>query len=106
MRFEEIQISAIPSGSDGELRSEAKVVNATLEQCNRFRFCSFAFELFNQRLLRVKTEGVLQRSRDYELDIGILDPQPRRVVKISWRYLSAFLVLAASAALTACTDIL
>jgi hypothetical protein len=105
MRFEEIHISTIPPDFVEEQPPEPRVSNATLEQRNRFRFCKCAFELFNQRLLSVKIEGVFKHARDYEFDIGILDPEPKRSVRISWLYLSAFLILAATAGLTACTDL-
>jgi hypothetical protein len=83
MRFEEIHISAISPDFVEEQPPEVRVSNATLEQRNRFRFCKVAFELINQRLLSVKIEGVFKQTRDYEFNIGILDPEPKRSVSIS-----------------------
>jgi hypothetical protein len=105
MRIEEIVISTLPSDLAEEQRPEARLSDAALEQCDRFRFRSFAFELFNQRLLSVHAEDVFRHARDYELDIGILDPVPKRSLTISWYYLSAFLVLTATAGVTGLTNL-
>ena len=105
MRFEEIDILTISPDFVEEQPPAVRIIDATLEQRNRFRFCKYSFELVNHYCLSVKIAGKFKHPTVYEFNIGILDPEPKRLVRISWRYLFVFLILAATAALTACTDI-
>jgi hypothetical protein len=105
MRLEEIHILSISHDFVEEQPSAGRVVDATLEQRNHLRFCNYAFELFNHCFLSVKFDGKYRHPTAYELNIGILDPEPKQLVRIGWRYLTAFLILAATATLTACADI-
>ena len=104
MRFEEIHITMIPPDFVEELPPVVRMISASLEQRNRFRFCKYTFRLFDRRILSVKVDGIFKHSPDYEFNIGILNPEPKRLVSLNWGYLSAFLILAMSATLTAQFD--
>ena len=102
MSFEEIHISTIPADLlEEESPRSPRVIRAALAQHDRLRFCRRTFRLFDQRILSVQADGIFRRLPPYEFHIGILDPEPKRLVGINWRYLVAFLVLAATATLTA-----
>ncbi len=105
MHVEEIFVSDIPSDFAEEETCETRVRTADLVQSKRFPSCRFSFELFNQRWLSVTREQAFQNAHDYELDTRILDSTPRRSLKISWLYLWAFSVLAATAGLIRFTDV-
>ena len=105
MRLEEIHISTISPDYAEQSRSAAGGLIASLEQRNRFRFCTFTFRLFDRHILSVKVDGTFKRSSEYEFNIGILNPEPKRLVSINWGYFSAFLILAMSATLTARSDL-
>ena len=77
-----------------------------LKQHNRIRFCECSFELFNHHFLSIKNDEAFCRAREYELHIGILDPKPIRSLRISWRNLAAFSVLAGTSGLAGITNIL
>ena len=105
MRLEEIHISAISPDYAEQPLPAAGVISTSLEQRNRFRFCKYTFRLFNRCILSVKVDGIFKHLPDYEFNIGILNPEPKRLVSINWGYLSAFLILAISAALIAYSDL-
>jgi hypothetical protein len=97
MYVEEICLSTADAYSDLHQPAEPAEVTAGLEQVNRMRRCQSQFTLFNNHCLAVKTRGFLQHPRDYSIDIGILDPHPKRMRKIAWHYLLIFFVLGAAA---------
>jgi hypothetical protein len=97
MYVEEICLSAADAYPEPGQPAEPAEVTATLEQVNWMRRCHSQFTLFNNHRLEVKMHGVLQNPRDYSIDIGILDPHPKRMRKIAWHYLLIFSALAAAA---------
>lgn len=92
MHVEEILISTIPSAPAEELPPETDVINASLEQFDRFRFCRHAYELFNQRILSVKIEKPYRKDRDFVLNIGMLDPKVKRSNTIDWWCMTAVII--------------
>jgi hypothetical protein len=100
MRLEEIQISAIDPDFIEEAPSAAREIECTLEQRARFRFCKYTFRIVDGRFLSINVNGMFKHHRDYEFNIGILDPEPKRQVSVNWGYIAAFLILAMSATLT------
>ena len=105
MQMEEIHISTISPDYAEQSHPVDGIIIASLEQRNRFRFCTFTFRLFDRHILSVKFDGIFRHSPEYEFNIGILNPEPKRLVSINWGYLSAFLILALSATLAARSDI-
>jgi hypothetical protein len=100
MRLEEIHISTVSPDNTEQQHPATGVLIASLEQRNRFRFCTFTFRLFDRGILSVHADGIFKHSCEYEFNICILNPEPKRHVSINWGYLSAFLILAMSAILT------
>jgi hypothetical protein len=105
MRLEKIHIPAISPDYFEQPLPAAGVISASLEQRNRFRFRKHTFKLIDQRILSVKTDGITKPLPDYEFNIGILNPEPKRLVSINWGYLAAFLILAVSATLAARSEL-
>jgi hypothetical protein len=101
MQVEEIVLSTECSDIPDEQPSADLISTAALTQTSRLRLCAAVLELFNRRHLYVSTESAFGRDREYNLDIGILDPVPKRSLKISWRHIALFLVFATCAAYTA-----
>ena len=91
MYVEEICLSA--TGDDAEIDEVSggqEETVAELEQFNRIRHSRARFTLFTNHRLRVEIRGLMQPVRKYTIDTSILDPQPKRSVKISWGYLLIF----------------
>jgi len=97
MHVEEICLSANVVDLDPDQPPEDREQSAALEQTNGMRFCRSAFTLFNNHRLAVKTQGFMQHARDYTIDIGMLDPHPKRLFKIGWSYLLSCIALCAAA---------
>lgn len=106
MRVEEIVISQSPSDPIEVQPRDTRVCGVALKQYNRIRFCECTFELFNQHFLAIKINDVFRQAREYDLHIGILDPEPIRSLRVSWRHLAAFSVLAVAAGLAGFTNLL
>lgn len=105
MSLEKIHITAITPDYLEQSPPEAGVISAILEQSNRFRFRRHTFKLIDQRILSVKTDGITRNHPDYEFNIGILNPEPKRFVGINWGYVAAFLILVVSATLAARSEL-
>ena len=93
MYVEEICLSATVDDSGVDQPPEEQHKVAVLEQINRTRRCRSVFTLFNNHRLAVETHGFMQNDRNYTIDIGILDPHPKRSIKIGWNYLLIFVSL-------------
>jgi hypothetical protein len=93
MHLEEICLSTTEADSDVDHPLEASDKVAVLQQANWMRRCRSEFTLFNNHHLSVETQRFMQDTCTYTLDIGMLDPHPKRVFKISWRYFLVFFVL-------------
>lgn len=104
MRIEEIVISELPSEPGEEQSSKVQEINATLKQNCRYRFCEYFFELFNHHFLSIKMDPSFHRTKEYQLHIGILDPEPIRSLRISRWFLVVFSVLAGTAVITGFTN--
>jgi len=104
MQVEEIVLSSGSPHAPAEQPSVDLVSTAALRQSSRLRFSRVMFELFNRRHLSVNLESTFGNDREYDLDIAILDPAPRRSLKIGWRYIALFLVLAAGSVYTALNE--
>jgi len=92
MYVEEICLSAAVADLDEDQPPDEQII-ATLEQASGLRRCQSEFTLLSNHRLSVKSQGFMQKTRDYTVDIGILDPQPRRVLNICWGNLLNFVVL-------------
>jgi hypothetical protein len=97
MYVEEICLSATENDFSADQPAEVQKQSAALKQANWMRCCRSEFTLFNNHRLSVKTQGFMQNTRNYTIDIGILDPHPKRVVKICWSYLLIFIALCGAA---------
>ena len=97
MYVEEICLSATVDDFETSQPPEERKQSAVLEQANRMRCCRSEFTLFNNHSLAVKTQGFMQNDRNYTIDIGILDPQPKRLFRIGWSYLLIFVALCGAA---------
>jgi hypothetical protein len=97
MYVEEISLSAVVDDPEAGQALEEQKTAAVLEQTSWLRRCQSEFTLFNNHRLSVKTQGFMQNGRDYTVDIGILDPQPRRSLKICWSNLLIFVAFCGAA---------
>jgi hypothetical protein len=97
MYVEEIYLSADGDDRETDQSPEDPQTAAVLEQANGMRQCRSEFTLFNNHRLSVKTQGFMQNVRDYTVDIGILDPQPKRSLKVCWSHLLIFAGLGGAA---------
>lgn len=93
MYVEEICLSAAVPDLDTDQPADDQEIAATLEQASWLRHCQSEFTLLNNHRLSVKAQGFMQNTRDYTVDIGILDPKPRRLLKICWGNLLLFVAL-------------
>ena len=105
MYVEEICLSAAVDDPEADQPPDDQKTEAALEQTNWMRRCQSEFTLFNNHRLSVKTQGFMQNARDYTVDIGILDPQPRRSLKICWSNLLIFVALCGAAWSFTLTDL-
>jgi len=90
MFVEEICLSTTGEDAETDEVSGGRETVAELEQYNRMRLSQSRFTLFNNQHLEVETRVAMQPARNYTIDTGILDPQPKRSVKISLGYLLIF----------------
>ncbi len=90
MFVEEICLSTTGDEAETDEVSGGQEIVAELEQYNRMRLIQSRFTLFSNQRLMVTTLGAMQPARNYTIDTRILDPQPKRSVKISWGYLLIF----------------
>jgi hypothetical protein len=97
MYVEEICLSATEDDFTADQPAEEQKQSAALEQANWMRCCRSEFTLFDNHRLSVRTQGFMQNARNYTIDIGILDPHPKRVFKICWGYLLIFVMLCGAA---------
>jgi len=97
MYVEEICLSATVDDFEADQPPEDQKQSAVLEQANWMRCCRSEFTLFNNHRLSVKTQGFMQNARNHTIDIGILDPHPKRLFKICWSYLLIFVALCGAA---------
>jgi K+ transporter len=93
MHVEEICLSAAEEYLEADQPPEDQKEAAVLEQVNWLRRCQSEFTLFDNYRLAVKTQGLMRSARNYTIDIGMLDPHPKRSFKIEWRYLLIFVLL-------------
>ncbi len=94
MFVEEICLSTSGDEAETDEVSGGQETVAELEQYNRMRLSQSQFTLFANQRLMVATQGAMQPARNYTIDIRILDPQPKRSVKVSWGYLLIFALCA------------
>jgi hypothetical protein len=97
MYLEEICLSAAVDDPEGDRPPEDPEEVAFLEQTNWMRRCRSEFTLFDNQRLSVKTQGLMQQALDYTLNIGVLDPQPKRLLKICWSHALTGVALCAAA---------
>jgi hypothetical protein len=98
MYLEEICLTATAADPEPQQFGEPAQQVAGLEQVNRMRRCRSQFTLYNNHRLTVRKQSLSRNPRDYDVDLGILDPHPRRQIRIAWHYVLGFAVLSASAA--------
>jgi len=97
MYLEEICLSTAEDEPEVDQPLEALDKVAVLEQANWMRRCRLEFTLFNNYHLSVKTLGFMQDARDYTVDIRVLDPHPKRILKVAWSYFLIFFALCGAA---------
>lgn len=78
-----------------------RIAERRFDQSSRLHRCEAHFEVFNTHHVEVKTRGLSNKARHYELDLSFLDPAPRRVRSIDWPLAWASGVLAGAAVVTA-----
>lgn len=93
MYVEEICLSTTADHPEAQQPAVPQEATAVLEQTHWMRRCQAEFTLFNNHRLSVQTQGLMQNPRNYTLDLGILDPHPKRMLKIGWGYLLVFVAL-------------
>jgi hypothetical protein len=101
MYLEEICLTATDADPEPQSSGQPAQLVAGLDQVNRMRRCRSQFTLYSNHRLTVRTQGLLRNPRDYDVDLGILDPHPRRQIRIPWHYVLGFAVLSALAAVLA-----
>lgn len=101
MYLEEICLSATDAEPEVDQPLDEPDKVAVLEQANWMRCCRSELILFNNHRLSVETQSFMQDARDYTVDIGILDPHPKRIFKVGWGYLLIFFTLCGAAWLSA-----
>ncbi len=104
MYVEEICLSAAVADLDEDQPPDEQIT-VTHEQASRLRRCQSEFTLLSNHRLLVKTQGFMQEFREYTVDIGILDPQPRRALKICWGNFLIFVALSGATWAFALTDL-
>ncbi len=104
MFVEEICLSAVDA--DVDQPSDDQEVIATLDQVSWFRRCRSEFTLLNNQRLSVGIHDFMQDARTYTVDISILDPHPKRSLKICWSAFLVFSVLCGATLTLVLTDIL
>jgi len=105
MYVEEICLSSTEADPDVDLPCDTLDKAAVLEQTNWMRRCRSEFTLFSNHRLSVETRGFMQDARDYTVDIGILDPNPKRIFNVGWNYLLMFFALCGAAGFFAFNDL-
>jgi hypothetical protein len=97
MYLEEICLSTTADAPEADAPAEQHVKTAELRQASRMRRCEVQLTLFSNNRLRVAARGLMQTEQDYTLDIGILDPQPKRRLKLCWSHVLLSAALAGAA---------
>jgi len=105
MYLEEICLSTTEDDPEVDQSYEASDKAAVLKQASWMRRCRSEFTLFNNHRLSVETQGFMRDARDYTVDIGILDPYPKRTFKVGWSYLLVFFALCGAACFFALSDL-
>lgn len=98
MYLEEICLSTTEPDPEADRAPDPVEKIAGLEQANALRRSLSVFALLNTLHLSVKTQGFMKAASEYTVDLGILDPRPKRSLKICWSYLLLFLVFGGGAA--------
>ena len=101
MYLEEINLSTIDADPEMDQPLEAADKVAALEQAIWMRRCRSQITLFSNKRLSVATQRFMQDAHDYTIDIGILDPHPKRVFKVDWSCLLIFFALCGIATILA-----
>jgi hypothetical protein len=105
MYLEEICLSAAVDDPEVEQPAEEPEKAAVLEQSNWVRRCRAEFTLYDNQRLLVRTQGLMRRPRDYTVNIGILDPQPKRSFSVCWSHLLIGVALTVAAGLVSFTGV-
>lgn len=91
------QVEHIFLSSDLEENSEQeRVTNLEFEQTGRLNRYETQLSVFNDHHITVRSKGLGKKSRDYELNLGLLDSSPKRVRIINHVY-SLFAILSFAA---------
>jgi len=97
MYVEEISLTTSVDDLAEDCPTEDKQILAMLTQANWLRRCRSEFIIFDDNSLSVNMQGFMQKPLGYTIDIGILDPNPKRSLKICWGCLLSFFVLCGAA---------
>lgn len=106
MYVEEICLSATVDDTETDQASGDQEAVAVLKQFHRIRRSQSLFTLFNNHRLMVETQGYMQPARNYTIDTGILDPQPKRSLRICWNYLLIFVLSCSACLITLSGDVI
>lgn len=78
-----------------------QTTNSRFEQKGRLFRYQAEYRVYNDHFIEVKTAGVFERPRTYQLDCTFLDRHAKRVLNIDWCSAAAFVFLLSSAVVLA-----
>ena len=104
MYLEEICLSATDDDTETDQASADREIVAVLEQFHRIRRSWSQFTLFDNHRLMIETRRFLKPARHYTIETSLLDPRPKRSLKISWYYLLIFILLCSICLIAASGD--
>jgi hypothetical protein len=99
MVVEEIVISTRSAAPADTWDGTEKERIAVLEQRSSSGRKKYRFELLNNQILSVSIEQVRRKTRTFEIYPCMLDPEPHRLLSVSWRHLAVFLGFSLAAGL-------
>jgi hypothetical protein len=93
MYVEEICLSTAENIPESDRLDDASEKLLEFGQTSWMRRCRSQFSLSGDQRLSVDMRGFMQKPRSYTIDVGILDPQPKRSFKLCWSYALIFIAL-------------
>lgn len=104
MTVEDVVLSAHDPVPAVAQNSAERVLNTALVQRNRSGRQKFQFELFNHQILSISIQQAWHKTRTYELQTCVLDPNPGRSLSVSWQHLATFLACSFATVLAGYSD--
>ncbi len=66
--------------------AEQRVVEQRLEQISKLKGFRFEFGVTNDNYLRVKTSQPMKPRRSFDVNLSVVDPSPKRVIRVNWAW--------------------